>query len=199
MNRRCALAAIGTLCAWDVAVAQAQAPTLYGIGRPATPADSEAHGISVAPDGTGLPRGRGTVAEGRVLYAAQCAGCHGDRGQGVGDFAVLAGGQGTLATSKPLQTVGSYWPYATTVWSYIHRAMPYPHPGTLTVDETYAVTAYVLHLNGIVRAKAALDEKTLPRLRMPNRDGFVDDPRPDMPPPNADTVRSGPRTGPMSR
>jgi mono/diheme cytochrome c family protein len=163
-----------------VTVAAAQDST-RGIGRPATPADIAARGPMVAPDGTGLPIGRGTVAQGRVIYAVQCAGCHGDRGQGIGEYPQLASGDGTLATPKPIQTVGSYWPYATTVWDYIHRAMPYTQPGTLTVDQTYAVTAYVLHLNGILRANAATDAKTLPRVRMPNRNGFVGDPRPDVP------------------
>ena len=164
-----------------VAGAAAAQDSTLGIGRPASTADIAARGPLVAPDGTGLPAGRGTVAEGRVIFATRCAGCHGDHGQGIGDYPALAGGQGTLATAKPLQTVGSYWPYATTVWDYIHRAMPYTQPGTLTIDETYAVTAYVLHLNGILRAKASLDAKTLPRVRMPNRHGFVGDPRPDLP------------------
>lgn len=164
----------------------------YGIGRAATDSDVQAKGIAVAPDGTGLPEGHGTVQQGRAIYAARCAGCHGDHGQGIGDYPRLAGGQGTLATARPIQTVGSYWPYATTVWDYIHRAMPYDHPGTLTIDETYAVTAYVLHLNGIVRKNTNLDAKSLPAIRMPNRDGFVGDPRPDIPSRNEESGRARP-------
>ncbi len=177
MSRAAVIAALAVPLLSAFAVAQAP-PS--GIGRAATPADIRAWGASVAPDGTGLPAGRGTAAQGQRLYGADCAGCHGDRGQGIGEYPPLAGGQGTLASAQPVQTVGSYWPYATTVWDYIHRAMPYERPGTLTVDQTYAVTAYVLHLNGILPADAILDDRTLPRVRMPNRDGFVGDPRPDI-------------------
>lgn len=160
-------------------VAAQSAP--YGIGHPATQADVDSKEILVGPDGAGLPAGRGTVAQGQTIFVAQCARCHGDSGQGIGEYPALVGGQGTLATAKPKKTVGSYWPYATTVWDYIHRAMPYDRPGALSVDETYAVTAYVLHMNGIVPATAVLDARTLPQVRMPNRDGFVGDPRPDIP------------------
>jgi cytochrome c len=97
------------------------------------------------------------------------------------EYPALVGGQGTLATSKPLKTVGSFWPYATTIWDFIHRQMPYAQPGTLTPDQTYALTAYLLYLNGIVNKNAELNERTLPRVRMPNRNGFVPDPRPDVP------------------
>jgi cytochrome c len=136
--------------------------------------------ISVAPDGTGLPTGRGSAREGRAIYNAQCAGCHGVRGEGIGDYPALAGGLKTLTTEQPLYTVGSYWPFATTAWDYINRAMPYQAAGTLTPDDVYAVTAYVLFLNGIVRESRVLDQRSLPHVRMPNRDGFVDDPRPDV-------------------
>ena len=153
----------------------------YKIGRPATPEEIRELDISVAPDGSGLPKGRGTVSQGRHIYQALCASCHGDRGQGMLQYPALAGGQGTLKSNSPVLTVGSYWPYATTVWDYIHRKMPYARPGSLTPDETYAVTAFVLYLNGIVDEKAELNEATLPRVKMPNRDGFVGDPRPDVP------------------
>ena len=156
-------------------------PTRYGIGRPATAEEIAVRDISVSPSGAGLPAGSGTAAQGRPLYEQRCAGCHGLRGDGVGDdYPALAGGSGTLATSNPIQTVGSYWPYATTVWDYIHRAMPYDTPGTLHPDEVYAITAYVLFLNGIVSEVAALDAHSLPAARMPNRDGFIRDPRPDV-------------------
>jgi mono/diheme cytochrome c family protein len=120
------------------------------------------------------------VAEGRVVYQRACASCHGDRGQGIADFPALAGGEGTLESKTPVQTVGSFWPYATTVWDYIHRAMPYQRPGTLDTREVYAVTAYILFLNHIVPANAELSDKTLARIRMPNRNGFIPDPRPDV-------------------
>ncbi|MBI3697868.1 MAG: cytochrome c, partial [Acidobacteria bacterium] len=105
-------------------------------------------GILVAPDGTALPEGSGTAAEGREVFAARCAKCHGQKGEG-GDGPTLVGGQGTLATPKPKKTVGSYWPYATTVWDYVNRAMPFNQAGTLSHAEVYAVVAYVLYLNDI--------------------------------------------------
>jgi|SRR5579862_9290925 len=169
------------LCA-SIAVATAagaQTPS-YKLGRPATAEEIRERDISVAPDGSGLPVGHGTVSEGRRGYQMLCANCHGDRGQGMLQYPALAGGQGTLQSKNPVKTVGSYWPYATTVWDFIHRTMPYARPGSLTPDETYSVTAFILYLNGIVDEKAELNEKTLPRVRMPNRGGFVGDPRPDV-------------------
>lgn len=152
----------------------------YKLGRAATPEEIRELDISVAPDGSGLPKGSGTVAQGQHVYKTLCSNCHGDRGQGVTTYPALVGGQGTLRNKNPVRTVGSYWPYATTVWDYIHRTMPYPRPGSLTPDETYAVTAFILYLNGIVDEKAELNEATLPRVKMPNRRGFVPDPRPDV-------------------
>jgi cytochrome c len=136
---------------------------------------------TVLPDGSGLPPGSGTPAQGKRVYLDKCSACHGDQGQGNEPPAPqLVGGIGTLASSSPIRTVGSYWPYATTVWDFIRRAMPYSRPGTLTADETYAVTAYLLSLNKIIPRNAVMDQKTLPAIRMPNRDGFVPDPRPDV-------------------
>ncbi|WP_394841249.1 cytochrome c [Pendulispora brunnea] len=156
-------------------------PPRYAVGRPATAEEIAARDISVSPTGAGLPAGSGTAAQGRAVYEQRCAGCHGLRGEGVGDdYPALAGGGGTLATNHPVLTVGSYWPYATTVWDYIHRAMPYETPGTLRPDEVYAVTAYVLFLNGIVHEDAIIDARTLAAVHMPNRDGFIGDPRPDV-------------------
>src|SRR6476659_9969685 len=152
----------------------------YGVGQPATAEQIRNLGASVAPDGSGLPEGSGTVAAGREVYAARCASCHGVKGEG-GVGAPLVGGQGTLRTAKPFKTVGSYWPYATTVWDYINRAMPFNQPGTLRPDEVYAVAAYVLFLNDIVAEKQVIDAKSLPPIKMPNRDGFISDPRPDVP------------------
>jgi S-disulfanyl-L-cysteine oxidoreductase SoxD len=146
-------------------------------GRRATPSEVAVADITVFPDGSGLPPGRATAREGRRIYEARCAACHGEKGDGSDDFHALVGGRGSLTSAQPLLTVGSYWPYATTLWDYTRRAMPYAQPGSLTTTEVYAVTAYVLHLNGIVAEDAVLDQVTLPRVRMPNRDGFVPDGR----------------------
>jgi S-disulfanyl-L-cysteine oxidoreductase SoxD len=159
-------------------VIAAQSPS-SGVGRPATADEIRNLGAAIAPDGGGLPDGSGTVAAGREVFAARCAKCHGDKAQGdVGP--TLAGGRGTLATPRPLKTVGSFWPYATTVWDYINRAMPFDEPGLLKPPEVYAVTAYILNINGIITEDSVMDAKTLPKVRMPNRDGFVADPRPDI-------------------
>jgi len=150
----------------------------YGAGQPATPAQIRDLGAAIAPDGTGLPEGSGTVAAGREVFKTHCARCHGENaGGGVGGN--LVGGQGTLATARPIKTVGSYWPYATTVWDYTNRAMPFDQPGLLKADEVYAVVAYMLNLNGIVGNDQVMDAKSLPKVKMPNRDGFISDPRPD--------------------
>lgn len=162
------------------AAVSAQSPP-YGVGRPPTPEEIRALGSAIAPDGAGLPPGSGTVAQGRTLFAAQCARCHGPKGDGdVGPR--LVGGQGTLATPRPLKTVGSFWPYATTLWDYVNRAMPFDRPGLLDPSEVYAAVAFVLNLNGIVGEDVVMNASTLPAVRMPNRDGFVSDPRPDVPP-----------------
>ena len=156
----------------------AQSPT-FGVGRPATPEEIRNLGAAIAPDGGGLPEGSGTVAAGREVFAAHCSRCHGPKGEGdVG--ATLVGGRGTLATAKPLKTVGSFWPYATTLWDYINRAMPFDEPGLLKPPEVYAAVAYILNLNGIIGDAAVMDAKSLPAVMMPNRDGFVADPRPDV-------------------
>jgi len=159
----------------------AQSPK-YGLGRTPTPEEIRAMDITPAPDGTGLPEGRGTAVEGREVYSRRCARCHGPKGEG-GDEpkqATLVGGRGSLKTAKPLKTAGSYWPYATTIWDYVNRAMPLDHPGTLTHNQVYALTAWILQMNGIVGENDVLDAKTLPAIKMPNRDGFVPDARPDV-------------------
>lgn len=148
-----------------------------GLGRRLGGLEIRRVSISVAPDGTGLPPGRGGVAQGARVYAEQCAACHGARGEGSDDYPALVGGRGSLAGAKPVQTVGSFWPYATTVFDYIHRAMPYGAPGSLSADDTYAVTAWILAENGMVARDAVLGADNLAKVRMPNRDGFVDDPR----------------------
>jgi cytochrome c len=157
----------------------AQSPS-FGVGHPPTPEHLRAIDIEVTPDGKGLPAGRGTAAEGKAVYTSRCETCHGPTGA-EGPQEALTGGKGSLATARPKKTVGSYWPYATTLWDYIRRAMPFDHPGTLTNDQIYAATAYVLFLNGIVAEQDAIDQTTLPTIQMPNRNGFVADPRPDVP------------------
>jgi mono/diheme cytochrome c family protein len=152
----------------------------YGLGRPATPADFASQVYLVGPKGTGLPKGRGTAREGRAIYLQSCVACHGSHGEGTNEYPALVGGKGTLKSDNPLPTVGSYWPYATTVWDYVNRAMPYQNPGSLKPDEVYAVTAYLLAMNGIVSEYFELNERTLPQVRMPNFEGFVPDPRPDV-------------------
>jgi cytochrome c len=167
-----------------VSPAQA-APAVYGIGRAPRAEEVRAANISVAPGGEGLPAGRGSSQDGAALYHQLCAACHGARGEGIGDVPALVGGRGSLATASPILTVGSYWPYATTLWDYTRRAMPYFSPGALSADQVYALTAFVLQQNGVIPADTILTEVTLPRVQMPNRDGFVADPRPDVPPPRA--------------
>jgi len=130
--------------------------------------------ISIPPSGAGLPAGSGSVKQGALVFQQKCAACHGVDGTGKPADA-LVGGRGTLATKAPVRTVGSYWPYATTLFDYVRRAMPITNPLSLTNDEVYAVTAYVLNLNGIVDADATLDAQALPKISMPNRDGFIDE------------------------
>ena len=164
------------LCASASAV---QAQSRYGIGRPATAAEIAGWNIDVGRDGSNLPKGSGSVNHGREVFAQQCASCHGDNGEGgLGDR--LVGGQGTIGTAKPIRTVGSFWPYAPTLFDYIRRAMPQNAPQSLSDEDVYAVSAYVLNLNGLVAADATLDAKSLAAIKMPNRDKFVGDARPDV-------------------
>ena len=142
-----------------------------GLGVPATPEQVAGWDISIGPDGAGLPPGSGTAAAGKTVYEAKCLACHGVDGAGRPNDQ-LVGGQGTLREAAPIRTVGSYWPYATTVFDYIRRAMPYVTPHSLTADETYAVTAYLLALNGVIAQDAVMDASTLPKVVMPNRANF---------------------------
>jgi mono/diheme cytochrome c family protein len=157
----------------------ARAQSHYGIGRTATEAEIAGWNIDIDRNGTNLPAGSGSVGHGREVFEQQCAACHGAKGEGgVGDR--LVGGQGTIATAKPIKTVGSYWPYAPTLFDYIRRAMPQNAPQSLTNEDVYAVSAYILNLNGLFPADATLDAKSLAAIKMPNRNMFVGDPRPDV-------------------
>ena len=152
------------------------APVGPNLGRAASAADIAAVDISIPPSGAGLPAGSGSVKQGAAVYEQKCQVCHGAKGIGKPADA-LVGGRGTLASRDAVRTIGSYWPYATTVFDYIRRAMPASAPMTLSNDETYAVTAYLLNLNGIVGDDAVMNAQNLPQVKMPNRDGFVDQSR----------------------
>ena len=150
----------------------------YGYGTTPSAAQIEGWSIDVRPDGLGLPPGRGRVDKGTNVYVEQCAACHGTFGEGEGRYPKLAGG--SLQGGRPEPMVGSYWPFATTLWDYINRAMPFPSPHMLSADDVYAVTAYVLNLNNIVDNDFVADPNSLPKVKMPNRNSFVwKDPRPD--------------------
>lgn len=162
-------------------LAAAAGPALaqtYGLGRPATQSEIAGWDIDVLPDGRGLPPGSGSAVQGKPLYEANCAACHGMKGEG-GLADRLVGGKGTLNTEKPVMTVGSYWRYSTILYDYVNRAMPFPAPHSLKPDEVYAISAYILHMNGIIGEKDVMDAKSLPKVQMPNRNGFTADPRPD--------------------
>lgn len=151
----------------------------YGFGHALSDAEIAGWNIDVRPDGIGLPAGRGEVAQGRAVYAQRCASCHGEDLKGA--MGALVGGKGTLGTDKPLRTVGSYWPYATTLYDFVHRAMPFDAPQSLTPDEVYAVSAYILFENQIIGENDVMNATTLPQVAMPNRNGFYGpDPRPDV-------------------
>jgi mono/diheme cytochrome c family protein len=147
-----------------------QSPNL---GKPISQQDLAAWDISIGPDGAGLPPGSGTVTQGEAVFAARCQACHGEKGEGRPNDR-LVGGQGSLAGDKPpIKTVGSYWPYATTLFDYIRRAMPFNESKSLTNDEVYGVVAYLLNLNGVIAQSETMNAQSLPKVMMPNRDGFT--------------------------
>jgi cytochrome c len=157
------------------APAAAEAPK---VGRPALPEEIAAWDIDVRPDGKGLPKGAGTVRQGEAVFQERCAFCHGEFGEGIGRWPELAGGQGSLTAERPIKTIGSYWPYASTVFDFVRRAMPFGNAQSLTVDETYAVVAYLLNLNDILAdPDFELNERSLATIRLPNAGGFYDDDR----------------------
>jgi cytochrome c len=155
-----------------VGCARATVVETPNLGRPATTAQIAGWDISVGPDGSGLPPGSGTAAKGALVYEQKCQACHGAKGAGQPNDR-LVGGHGTLASKTPVRTIGSYWPYATTVFDYVRRAMPYLQPQSLSDDEVYAVTAYLLNLNGVIGDTDEMNARTLPQVRMPNRDSFI--------------------------
>src|SRR5215468_2949821 len=165
-----------------------QSPNL---GKPISPEDLVSWDISIAPDGTGLPPGSGTVQQGEAVFAAKCQACHGAKGAGQPNDR-LVGGQGSLPGDKPaVKTIGSYWPYATTLFDYIRRAMPFNESKSLTNDEVYGVVAYLLNLNGIIAEGETMNAQSLPKVTMPNREGFVVFTRGKWASPRASTPASG--------
>ncbi len=151
------------------------------IGRPATPAEVAAADTDVRGDGAGLPPGGGTVARGEALYEEKCAACHGDFGEGQGGMPALMGGEGSLRSERPKRTIDSFWPYAPTIFDYLRRAMPLGEHARLSAEEAYALTAFLLAINGIVGEDFVATARSLPRVKMPNRDGFTADDRPRHP------------------
>lgn len=178
-NRLGALAATVVVALSYAPASFAQDAGRYGVGQEVKESALSSWNIDVGVDGAGLPPGRGSVEQGRAVYEAKCIACHGADGQGQ-PMDRLAGGRDTLKSGTPIKTIGSYWPYATTIFDYVRRAMPLDRPQSLTADEVYAVTAYLLHLNGLVSAEAVMNVNTLPAVRMPNVSAFRTDPRPDV-------------------
>jgi cytochrome c len=163
--------AVFVICACIPAFAQS--PDYKNIGRAPTDAEVKAWNIDASPDGKGLPAGSGTAKDGAKIFAEKCAPCHTPSAEGGKLGPALVGGTGTLKSLHPVETVGSYWPFPTTIWDYIHRAMPRGQGGSLEPDEVYSLTAFLLYRNGIVKEDDVLDAKSLPKIQMPNRNNFV--------------------------
>ena len=182
-----ALALVSAILAAETARADGY-PAKFSFGETATQQDIAPLAIAIPADGKGLPPGNGNYAKGKQVYETACAACHGADLKGVaglpdmpsGAALRLVGGRGTLTSQKPIVTVESYWPYATTLFDYIRRAMPYTAPGSLSADEVYALSAYILAEGKIIDQSAVLDASSLPKIEMPNRDGFITDPRPEL-------------------
>ncbi len=170
--------AVAALC---LIAGGALAADKYGLGREATSEEIAGWDVDVRPDGQGLPPGSGNVLDGEEIYLEQCAVCHGEFGEGAGRYPVLMGGFETLTEDRPEKTVGSYWPYASTVWDYVQRAMPFGNARSLSADETYAVTAYLLYLNDLVDEDFTLTQENLAQINMPNEEGFFVRKAPDVP------------------
>ena len=175
-----ALALMAAACASTPPVAKGPGAPDIGFGHPITEADLAAWNIDIrTSDGRGLPSGRGSVADGKAVYEAKCMGCHGAEAKGGSVYGPMVGGIGSFTTDRRVLTPGSVYPYAPILFDYIRRTMPMDRPQTLTADEIYAVSAYILNLNGLVPADAVMDAESMPSVQMPNRDGFVLDDRPD--------------------
>lgn len=159
--------------------ASAAADQKHGLGHPVTEAQIASWNIDVAPDGKNLPSGQGTVIEGEKIYQTTCLACHGVNLEG-GMGPALMGGKGTLTSQKPMKTVGSYWPYATTLFDYVRRAMPFQQPQSLSNDQVYSVVGYILNKNELLQVNATVNADTLTKVKMPNRDAFYVDDRPDV-------------------
>ncbi|MCT8328427.1 c-type cytochrome [Albidovulum sediminis] len=148
-----------------------------GLGRPALPEEIAAWDVAVLPDGTGLPEGSGDVLTGEEVFADKCASCHGEFAEGLDSWPVLAGGEGTLTDRRPVKTIGSYWPHLSTVWDYVHRSMPFGAAQTVSVDEAYAITAFLLYSNGLVEDDFVLTRANFTEVALPNAEGFYSDDR----------------------
>lgn len=160
-----------------IALAAPASAETFGLGRDALPEEIAAWDLDVSPDGTGLPPGSGSVEDGEMLFSENCASCHGEFAEGVDNWPKLAGGEGTLARKDPLKTVGSYWPYLSTAWDYVHRSMPFGSAQTLSPDDVYAITAYILFSNYLVEDDFVLTNENFLEVEMPNSDGFIVDDR----------------------
>jgi cytochrome c len=172
-SRSLALALVAPLILPLGAAAEEQ----LALGRPAHPAEIAAWDIDVRPDGHGLPEGHGSVADGERIFLEQCAACHGEFGEGAGRWPPVAGGRGTLAGDNPEKTPGSYWPYASTIVDYVRRAMPFGNAQSLSGDDVYAITAFLLHMSDVVPADFVLSKESFASVRLPNETGFLDDDR----------------------
>jgi mono/diheme cytochrome c family protein len=170
---RCSSLLVPLMALAACGAALAQTPAYSNVGRTPSKEEIQAWDISIGPEGKELPPGSGTAKEGAGIYAKKCAACHGPTAEGSPLAPRLLGGKGTLNTLYPVRTIGSYWPFATTVWDYIHRAMPPNQGGSLSADELYALTAFVLYRNDIIKESDVIDAKSLPKVQMPNRDGFI--------------------------
>lgn len=172
------LSIVAALCSSGALAGEKRVAGHYGLGTTPTQAQIDGWAVAARPDGQGLPPGNGSVAQGAEIYIDQCAACHGTFGEGEGRYPKLAGGE--LTGERPEPTVGSYWPFAVTLFDYINRAMPFPSPHQLSTDQVYAMTAYILNLNNIVDNNFVADKDSLPKVKMPHHDFFVwRDPRPD--------------------
>ena len=171
--------------------AAAQAPHYRNVGRPPSEQEIRSWDIAISLDGKELPPGRGTAKDGAAIFGRKCVGCHGQNLEGSRLGPPLVGGKGSLTTTHPEKTIGSYWPFATSVWDYVNRAMPRNQEGSLTADEVYALTAFLLYRNYIVKEESVMDRETLPKVQMPNRNGFVPQRLEDIP----DVKKRGCRVG----